>query len=81
MALVGLFFQFLGIETHGRAMTVEAELGLIAVAALSRAKSTFSLEDVKARRTRSLRLGRVRILTNRGRNDRFGTRRSYISSD
>ena len=25
MALVGLSFLFLGVETHGRAMTVEAE--------------------------------------------------------
>jgi hypothetical protein len=33
MALVGLFYLFLGVKTHGRAMTAEAEPGLIAVAA------------------------------------------------
>jgi MFS transporter, putative metabolite:H+ symporter len=33
MALVGLSFLFLGIETHGRAMTVEAEPEVIAAAA------------------------------------------------
>jgi hypothetical protein len=30
MALVGLSFLFLGVETHGRAMTVEAEPEVIA---------------------------------------------------
>jgi hypothetical protein len=33
MALVGLSFLFLGVETHGRAMTVETEPELIAAAA------------------------------------------------
>jgi len=33
MALVGVSFLFLGVETHGRALTVEAESETIAVAA------------------------------------------------
>jgi hypothetical protein len=33
MALVGLSFLFLGVETHGRAMAVEAEPEAITVAA------------------------------------------------
>jgi hypothetical protein len=33
MALVGLSFLFLGVETHGRAMTVEAEPEAVATAA------------------------------------------------
>jgi hypothetical protein len=41
MALVGLSFLLLGRETHGGAMTVEAEPEAIAVQLPRRAKSAF----------------------------------------
>jgi MFS transporter, putative metabolite:H+ symporter len=41
MALVGLSFLFLGVETHGRAMTVEAEAPALAPASPARPERAF----------------------------------------
>ena len=41
MALVGLSFLLLGVETHGRAMTVEAEPEPIGAAAANRVERVF----------------------------------------
>ena len=40
MALVGLSFLLLGVETHGRAMTVEAEPAAITVGAVKPREDT-----------------------------------------
>lgn len=46
MALVGLFFLFLAVETHGRANEVETEPGLIGGSDYTALNSACSLEDV-----------------------------------
>jgi hypothetical protein len=59
MALVGLSFLFLGVETHGRAMTVEAEPAMVVIAAATRQaalKAALNPENAKGVRTRSVLL-------------------------